>query len=127
MKQFSILLLLMGFLSFTGASLTLKAEEQNTLESLALKIKRSAERSKEFALSQEGGNLLLFLLSAGYLAYLPRHLSKASSNIIDNIITCLRFSNTGWGYYFYYELTTLLAGYICLKTGKPYWEKLKKI
>lgn len=131
MKKLSILVALISFLLFTE---TLSAEHKN-LNSLAQKIKRSADRSKDFVLSKDGQNLLLFVLSAGFLVYLPRHLSKypmltkSSKNIVDNIIEwpyATFFSKTPWATHLYYEIITLLAGYTCAKTGRPYLEKLKQ-
>jgi len=100
-------------------------------DSLAQKIKRGAERSKEFALSKDTGNLLLFALSAGFLLYLPKHLNNlrpVSTGTLDKIIKWpyTGFLNKALSDHVYYEILTLLAGYICLKTGKPYWEKLKQ-
>lgn len=131
MNRFSIFFLLIGFLLFTEAS----AAEQKSPSSLALKIKRGAEHSKDFALSKDTGNLLLFALSAGFLIYLPRHLSKSSlqDHFVDAIIKFPKkhlfshvFGHADWAKYLYYEILTLLAGYICAKTGKPYWEKFKQ-
>ncbi len=133
MKRFSIFLLLISFLLFTETLSAKQSSAKEDLDILAQKIKRGAERSKEFAFSQDTGNLLLFLASAGFLIYLPKHLSKhfgsvSRKNTLDSIIEwphASLFSHTPWATHLYYELMTLLAGYICLKTGKPYWEKLK--
>lgn len=126
MKRFSIFLLLISFLLFTEAF----AEEQDNHNSLAQKIKRGAESSKEFALSKDTGNFLLFALSAGFLIYLPKHLSNvlSSRNKLDGIIRWPYegILNKAMSSNVYYELLTLIAGYTCLKTGKPVWEKFEK-
>lgn len=134
MKKYSILFIFISFLLFTELSAK-ETNEPINWDSLAQTIKRSAERSKEFALSKDTGNFLLFVLSAGFLLYLPRHLSEAASyNIVDDIIRFPKkhlfdhaFGSKGWPRYFYYELLTLLAGYISLKTGKPVTEKFKNM
>lgn len=131
MKRTSIFLLLISFLLFAKPLAAAEEQrEETSLESLAHQLKRSAERSKEFALSKDTGNLLLFALSAGFLIYLPKHLSKSdvAYGIVDDIIAWPRFSRNSstWAYHFYYELLTLLAGYICLKTAGPVLEKFKK-
>jgi len=136
MKRTSIFLLLISFLLFVKPLAAAEEQrEETSLESLAHQLKRSAERSKEFALSKDTANLLLFALSAGFLIYLPKHLDKNGINHIwiDDVINfpkdkILKYiiGNQGYQKYLYYELLTLLAGYICLKTAKPVWEKLKR-
>jgi len=136
MKRYSIFLLLISFLLFAEA-LAMKPSEETLAPSeasLAQRIKRSAEHSREFALSKDTGNFLLFVLSAGFLLCLPKHLSKTSTdNFFDKTVKFPRinlfepiFGNASWAKPLYYELLTLLAGYVCLKTGKPYLEKLKQ-
>lgn len=135
MKRLCIFFLLISFLSSARAY-----DEQEkhgllkeTYDSLAQKVKRSGEHSNDFALSKGTGNLLLFALSLGFLLYLPRHLSKqfgsrgSDHNLVDSVIAWPHqklFNSNAWKY-FYYEIMTLLAGYVCAKTGKPYWEKIK--
>lgn len=138
MKKFSIFLLLISFLLFakpleamSGVSAMPEPKEETSLESLSRQLKRSAERSKEFALSRDTGNFLLFALCFGFLIYLPKHLNNGgplSRGTIDKVISWpyRKIFEAILSHHCYYEILTLLAGYGCLKTGKPIWDRLTK-
>lgn len=69
-------------------------------------------------------------LSAGFLLYLPRHLSRSDATNIDKVIKWpyeKLFTNRPWNKHLYYEALTLLAGYVWLKTAKPSWERIKQL
>lgn len=131
MKRLYIVLLFIGCLFYN--ELSFADQEENTLPTEEARLGFTEKIQRSFENSDSWGNFLLFLASTGFLIYLPQHLSqfesilsgKTRGNAADYIIKSLRFSDSGFGYHLYYELLTLLAGYICLKTGRPYWEKLK--